>query len=391
MKRLLPTLLALGLSAVVGTAQAYTAVAFSASTNKFGGSKNAASKQEASNEAIANCKRNGGGDDCSVFKISDSLGFASLHMACAGGSCGVTATTGRATQEEAHAMAKQDCEKQFGVRCKPIAEWEEKNGARPGSEQTEKTTTKPPSQAEIQKAIATLAESSMAKPADRTAVDIIVRAIKSKQLTEDGELINSFIREGTDEIWTATSEHWKYPSKSCLKFTIDLANKTPVVRNIEIERLRLTMPPSVSQDQLGGLAEPMVAISFVRKVSDCVHAKPLASPAAFGKDMPPSSQSALTDKQNEEVNNFAIGIEAIRLAAKSCPGWTKQLKAKVEPLIENGTRGMVAMGIPEKAVFAQTSQAQAKLAKAVNDKGLGWFCSELNETSKKQVGEFQAK
>lgn len=129
MKRLATTLTALGFSAFVGTAYAYTAVAFSNSTNKFGGSKNAATKNEAMAEAIGNCKRNGGGDDCTVFKISNSLGFASLHMGCAGGGCGVTATTGRATQEEAHALAKADCERQFAVKCKPIAEWVETVGS----------------------------------------------------------------------------------------------------------------------------------------------------------------------------------------------------------------------------------------------------------------------
>lgn len=133
MKRFSITLTAIGFSVLVGAAHAYTAVAFSNSTNKFGGSKNATTKEEAMAEAVANCKRNGGSDDCQVFKVSDKIGFASLHMACAGGGCGVTATTGRATQEEAHVLAKQDCEKQFSVKCKPVAEWEEKIGAESAS------------------------------------------------------------------------------------------------------------------------------------------------------------------------------------------------------------------------------------------------------------------
>lgn len=141
MKRLLPTLVALAISTLVGTAQAYTAVAFSSSTNKFGGAKNAITKAEAMTEAVANCKRNSGGDDCQVFKVSDKTGFSSIHMACAGGGCGVTATTGRATQEEAHTLAKQDCEKQFGVKCKPVAEWEEKIGS--GKADTPSVVAKP--------------------------------------------------------------------------------------------------------------------------------------------------------------------------------------------------------------------------------------------------------
>lgn len=125
MKRTAHFLVGLGLALVFANAQAVTAVAFSNSTSSPGASFDAPTKEAAMAGAVENCKKNGGGDDCQVFKVTEERGFGAVYMACATG-CGVTAVTGRPSQLQARLDGRQDCERHYKTRCKLAVEWEER-------------------------------------------------------------------------------------------------------------------------------------------------------------------------------------------------------------------------------------------------------------------------
>lgn len=103
---------------------AFTAIAWSQSGQSGGSVKNAPTKDAAISAAIADCKKNGGGSDCQVFKVSDEPGFVALYGTCAK-TCGITAVTGRPTPEQARADAKRECETYYRANCQLAQEWEE--------------------------------------------------------------------------------------------------------------------------------------------------------------------------------------------------------------------------------------------------------------------------
>jgi formylglycine-generating enzyme required for sulfatase activity len=100
-------------------------VAFSNATSSAGASFDAPSKESAMATAVENCKKNGGGDDCKVFKVTEERGFAAVYMACASG-CGVTAVTGRPSQLQARMDGRQDCQRYYKMPCKLAVEWKER-------------------------------------------------------------------------------------------------------------------------------------------------------------------------------------------------------------------------------------------------------------------------
>lgn len=108
-------------------ANAFSAVAFSQSANRVGASMDAPSEQQAREAAIGNCKQNGGGSDCQVFKLSAETGWAAVFMTC-GQTCGVTAVTGRQSEKLAQADAKRDCESYYKNPCQLISKWQESIG-----------------------------------------------------------------------------------------------------------------------------------------------------------------------------------------------------------------------------------------------------------------------
>lgn len=116
------TLLLLSISPCV--VNAFTAIAWSESGQRGGSVKQAPTKEAAMSAAIADCKKNGGGSDCQVFKVTDEPGFVALYASCAK-TCGVTAVTGRATAEQARADGKRDCEAHYRNACQLAQEWEE--------------------------------------------------------------------------------------------------------------------------------------------------------------------------------------------------------------------------------------------------------------------------
>jgi hypothetical protein len=115
------------LSTAPSVANAFTAIAWSQSGQKGGSVKNAPTKEAAISAAIADCKKNGGGADCQVFKVSDEPGFVALYGTCAK-TCGVTAVTGRPTAEQARADGKLECEAYYRTSCQLAQEWEETFG-----------------------------------------------------------------------------------------------------------------------------------------------------------------------------------------------------------------------------------------------------------------------
>ena len=119
------TLLLLGATPCV--VNAFTAIAWSESGQRGGSVKQAPTKEAAISAAIADCKKNGGGSDCQVFKVTDEPGFVALYASCAK-TCGVTAVTGRATAEQARADGKRDCEAYYRNSCQLAQEWEETKG-----------------------------------------------------------------------------------------------------------------------------------------------------------------------------------------------------------------------------------------------------------------------
>lgn len=112
------------LSATPCVVNAFTAIAWSESGQRGGSVKQAPTKEAAISAAIADCKKNGGGSDCQVFKVTDEPGFVALYASCAK-TCGVTAVTGRATAEQARADGKRDCEAYYRNTCQLAQEWEE--------------------------------------------------------------------------------------------------------------------------------------------------------------------------------------------------------------------------------------------------------------------------
>lgn len=106
---------------------AFSAVAFSQSANRVGAAMDATSEQQARDAAIGNCKQNGGGSDCQVFKLTAETGWAAVFMTC-GQTCGVTAVTGRQSQKQAQADAKRDCESHYNNPCQLVSQWEESVG-----------------------------------------------------------------------------------------------------------------------------------------------------------------------------------------------------------------------------------------------------------------------
>lgn len=123
------------------TASAYTAIAYSSSAERGGSSYDAPTKEAAIADAIDQCKKNGGGSDCQVFKVTDEPGFVALFVSCAK-TCGVTAVTGRPTAEQARIDGKRECEAHYRASCQLVQEWKE--GA-PRNATTRNDTT--PSQA----------------------------------------------------------------------------------------------------------------------------------------------------------------------------------------------------------------------------------------------------
>ena len=120
------------LSTAPYVANAFTAIAWSLSGQNGGSVKNAPTKDAAISAAIADCKKNGGGSDCQVFKVSDEPGFVALYGTCAK-TCGVTAVTGRPTPEQARADAKRECETYYRANCQLAQEWEEAGTSAPKS------------------------------------------------------------------------------------------------------------------------------------------------------------------------------------------------------------------------------------------------------------------
>lgn len=120
------------LSTAPCVANAFTAIAWSQSGQSGGSVKNAPTKDAAISAAIADCKKNGGGSDCQVFKVSDEPGFVALYGTCAK-TCGVTAVTGRPTPEQARADAKRECETYYRANCQLAQEWEEAGTSAPKS------------------------------------------------------------------------------------------------------------------------------------------------------------------------------------------------------------------------------------------------------------------
>lgn len=118
--------------AIPCVANAFTAIAWSQSGQSGGSVKNAPTKDAAISAAIADCKKNGGGSDCQVFKVSDEPGFVALYGTCAK-TCGVTAVTGRPTPEQARADAKRECETYYRASCQLAQEWEEAGTSAPKS------------------------------------------------------------------------------------------------------------------------------------------------------------------------------------------------------------------------------------------------------------------
>lgn len=130
MKRaVLGTATLLLLSMAPGMVNAFTAIAWSESGQKGGSVKNAPTREAAISAAITDCKKNGGGSDCQVFKVTDEPGFVALYATCAK-TCGVTAVTGRATAEQARADGKRDCEAHHRNACLLAQEWEEAFGVK---------------------------------------------------------------------------------------------------------------------------------------------------------------------------------------------------------------------------------------------------------------------
>ncbi len=115
------------LSTAPCVAHAFTAIAWSQSGQKGGSVKNVPTKEAAISAAIADCKKNGGGADCQVFKVSDEPGFVALYGTCAK-TCGVTAVTGRPTAEQARIDGKRECEAYYRTSCQLAQEWEETFG-----------------------------------------------------------------------------------------------------------------------------------------------------------------------------------------------------------------------------------------------------------------------
>ena len=130
MKRIANFLAGLAIALALGNAQAFTAVAYSNSASRVGASMNAPSKEAAMAAAVENCKTNGGGSDCKVFKVTEERGFAAIFMTCANG-CGVTAVTGGASKELARANAKRDCENYYKSSCQLVSELEERGYQEP--------------------------------------------------------------------------------------------------------------------------------------------------------------------------------------------------------------------------------------------------------------------
>ena len=112
------------LSATPCVVNAFTAIAWSQSGQRGGSVKNAPTKETAISAAITDCKKNGGGTDCQVFKVSDEPGFVALYATCAK-TCGVSAVTGRPTAEQARADGKRECEAYYRASCQLAQEWEE--------------------------------------------------------------------------------------------------------------------------------------------------------------------------------------------------------------------------------------------------------------------------
>lgn len=107
--------------------------------------------------------------------------------------------------------------------------------------------------------------------------------------------------------------------------------------------------------------------------------------------LPLTSQSSvqLSDRQQKQVHDFVVGVGAVRFAAKSCPGWTPEIKKKVEPFIAHGKRDIVARGIPESAIDSEMANGVATVSEAVKERGAGWVCTEVGEDIKKEVMQFK--
>lgn len=111
---------------------AFTAIAWSQSGQRDGWVKNAPTMETAISAATADCKKNGGGTDCQVFKVTDEPGFVALYATCSK-TCGVTAVTGRPTAKQARTDGKQKCEAYYQASCQLVQEWEEVVGNNVGN------------------------------------------------------------------------------------------------------------------------------------------------------------------------------------------------------------------------------------------------------------------
>jgi hypothetical protein len=209
------TLLLLGTTPCV--VNAFTAIAWSESGQRGGSVKNAPTKDAAMSAAIADCKKNGGGSDCQVFKVTDEPGFVALYASCAK-TCGVTAVTGRTTQSDARNDGKRECEKHFRNSCQLVSEWQELQGSEVLAESklglvTEKhelAQNKKISQTEIRRVIdrhkAQLDNQYKSKSLDKTNVEKIASLIRTGQINMDSSPQDDwstimYIRPGTEPIW----------------------------------------------------------------------------------------------------------------------------------------------------------------------------------------------
>ena len=124
-------LLAATLAATVPpSAFATTAVAISgtaAAGQNYGVAVNAIGKDAANREAVEDCRKRSGKNDCEVILTKDQLGYGALYADCpTSTTCGVSAMSGFRTRDEAHERTSNDCKSYYKARsCMPLAQWQE--------------------------------------------------------------------------------------------------------------------------------------------------------------------------------------------------------------------------------------------------------------------------
>ena len=127
-------LLAAMLAATVPpSAFATTAVAISgtaAAGRNYGVAVNAIGKDAANREAVEDCRKRSGKNDCEVILTKDQLGYGALYADCpTATTCGVSAMSGFRTRDEAHERTSNDCKSYYKAKsCMPLAQWQETGG-----------------------------------------------------------------------------------------------------------------------------------------------------------------------------------------------------------------------------------------------------------------------